>query len=257
MNAWKRIYVHGAPWLFALFLLLLWQLLSFFEVISPLFFPSPARTFSALWGQMVDGQLWDPLKATVLRMAYGWAAASLAGIAIGALVASSPIAKGLFGPLLEFMRPLPASAIIPVAILAFGLSNAMSTVVIAFGSIWPVLLASIHAFSSVEPRLYETAAVLRMTHTDRFFKISLPSALPDILAGAKVGLAIALILAVVTEMQASLPGIGYNILLAQRSFRTPELYAGVVVLGVVGFGASLLLQVLDKRLLKWRAATTP
>ena len=85
-----------------------------------------------------------------------------------------------------------------------------------------------------------------------FTKVALPSALPHILAGARVGLAVALILAVVTEMQASLPGLGRNILMAQRSFRTAELYAGVVMLGLVGMLASMGLQAAEKRLLRWK-----
>ena len=85
-------------------------------------------------------------------------------------------------------------------------------------------------------------------------KVALPGALPDILSGIRVSLAIALILAVVTEMQASLPGLGQNILLAQRSFRSPELYAGIVVLGIMGFLVNNGLLLAERRLLRWRAA---
>lgn len=245
---WDRL---GAL-LFILALLLCWQALSFFEVISPLFFPSPVRTLGELWQQWMDGRAWMPTLATVERMFYGWALASVLGVALGAAIAGSLLARQLLMPMLEFIRPMPASAIIPVAIIAFGLSNQMSTAVIAFGSIWPVLLAAIQGFSSVEPRLYEVAAVLRMNAWARFCKVSLPGALPDILAGARVGLAVALILAVVTEMQASLPGLGQSILMAQRAFRTPELYAGVVMLGVVGFLASAVLQWIENKVLGWR-----
>lgn len=237
---------------FAVFLLLLWQVLSTTNVISPIFFPSPVRTLNALWNQIAEGQLWGPLGSTVSRMAWGWLAASIAGIVLGAMIAGAPVARAMLEPILDFMRPLPASAIIPVAILAFGLSATMSTAVIAFGSIWPVLLASVQGFSAVNARLVEVSATLEMSRRDRFFKISLPSALPDILAGAKVGLAIALILAVVTEMQASLPGLGQNILMAQRSFKTPDLYAGVLMLGAIGFATSMGLQWLERKLLKWR-----
>lgn len=238
---------------FAVFLLAVWQALAVLEVISPLFFPSPLRTMSELWSQIASGRIWAPFSATVVRMVYGWLMASLLGIVLGALIAGSRLGKLLLTPMLEFIRPMPASAIIPVAILAFGLSNTMSTAVIAFGSIWPVLLAAVQGFSTVEPRLYEMAAAMRMSAWDRFCKVSLPGAMPDILAGAKVGLAVALILAVVTEMQASLPGLGQSILMAQRSFRTPELYAGVVMLGMIGFGATLLLQWVERRILKWRS----
>lgn len=239
---------------FAVGVLLVWHALSTLKVISPLFFPTPLRTLGELWAQVTDGRLWPPLAATALRMAYGWLAASLLGIALGALIASSRLVRAMFQPLLEFLRPLPASAVIPVAVLAFGLSDRMSTAVIAFGSIWPVLLASVHGFGSVDARLQEVAQALRMPWPERFRKILLPSAMPDILAGARVGLAVALILAVVTEMQASLPGLGQNILMAQRSFRSPELYAGVLVLGLMGFAASALLQAIERHMLRWRQA---
>lgn len=238
---------------FAVFLLAVWQLLAMLEVISPLFFPSPSRSFAELWSQIVSGRIWEPFSQTVVRMFYGWLLASVLGVGLGALIAGSRISRQLFTPTLEFLRPMPASAIIPVAILAFGLTNKMSTAVIAFGSIWPVLLAAVQGFSSVEPRLLEVADAMRMNVWDRFRKVSLPSAMPDILAGARVGLAIALILAVVTEMQASLPGLGQSILMAQRSYRTPELYAGVVMLGVIGFGASMLLQWIERCILRWRS----
>jgi ABC-type nitrate/sulfonate/bicarbonate transport system permease component len=238
---------------FALGLLLLWQLASTLQLISPLFFPSPGRTLTALWAQAADGRLWPPLLATVRRMAYGWLAASLLGVVAGALIAGSRVTRELFRPLLEFLRPLPASAIIPVAILAFGLSDGMSTFVIAFGSVWPVLLAAVHGFSNVDERLQEVSRALGMGRLERLRKIDLPGALPDILAGARVGLAVALILAVVTEMQASLPGLGQGILMAQRSFRSAELYAGVLVLGALGFAASAALQWVEDRALRWRA----
>jgi ABC-type nitrate/sulfonate/bicarbonate transport system permease component len=150
------------------------------------------------------------------------------------------------------MRPLPASAVVPVAILFLGFSNAMTIAVIAFGAVWPVLLGSLHGFASIEPQLADVAAALRLQRLQAFLKIAVPNALPDILAGARVGLAISLILAVVTEIQASQPGLGQNILLAQRSFRSPELYAGVVTLGIMGLTINYAIVMLERRLLRWR-----
>lgn len=242
---------------FAAALLLLWQVLADRQFISPVFFPTPARTLAELYRQIAEGTLWAPLGATALRMFYGWVLASLLGVVIGAAIGSSRAARDFLEPLLEFMRPLPASAIIPAAILFLGLSNAMSISVIAFGAIWPVLLASVHGFSSVEPQLQEVSGALRLTRTQFIAKIATPSALPDILAGARVSLAISLILAVVTEMQASQPGLGQNILLAQRSFRSPELYAGVVTLGLMGFVANHALLKAEERLLHWRTPSEP
>ena len=238
--------------LFALGLLALWQVLADQRVISPVFFPSPSRTLGELWRQIVDGTIWAPLAATALRMFYGWGLASLLGVILGAVIGSSRTARDYLAPLLEFMRPLPASAVIPVAILLLGLSNEMAVSVIAFGAIWPVLLASVHGFASIEPQLLELAAALRLSRLQLLAKVSIPGAMPDILAGARVSLAIALILAVVTEMQASQPGLGHNILLAQRSLRSPELYAGVVVLGLMGFAINHALLAVEAQVLRWR-----
>jgi ABC-type nitrate/sulfonate/bicarbonate transport system permease component len=115
-----------------------------------------------------------------------------------------------------------------------------------------VLLASVHGFANVEPLLQELSASLRLSRAQFLAKVAIPSALPDILAGARVSLAIALILAVVTEMQASQPGLGQNILLAQRTYRSPELYAGVFTLGLLGFAINQALIVLERRMLRWR-----
>ena len=128
----------------------------------------------------------------------------------------------------------------------------MAITVIAFGAVWPVLLSSVHGFASIEPQLLEVSAALRLSRLELLLKVATPGALPDILAGARVSLAIALILAVVTEMQASQPGLGQNILLAQRSYRSPELYAGVVTLGMMGFVANHALLMVERRLLRWR-----
>jgi sulfonate transport system permease protein len=250
---WLRSSALGAA-LFAAALLLAWQVLADLKIISPVFFPSPSRTLGELWRQVSAGEIWHPLGATTLRMFYGWVLASLLGVAIGAVIGSSRAARDYLNPLLEFMRPLPASAIIPAAILFLGLSNEMATAVIAFGAIWPVLLASVHGFSTIEPQLIDVSAALRLTRMQLLAKVAVPGAMPDILAGARVSLAIALILAVVTEMQASQPGLGQNILLAQRSYRSPELYAGVVTLGILGFAINHGLMMLERRLLRWRPA---
>ena len=250
----KRLLEASGAVLFAAGVLLLWQLLAEREFISPVFFPSPSRTLGELWIQVAQGLIWAPLSATGYRMFCGWALASLAGVALGAAIGLSRAAREYLEPLLEFLRPLPASAMVPVAILFLGFSNAMTVAVIAFGAVWPVLLGSLHGFVSVEPQLADVVAALRLTRAQAFAKIAVPNALPDILAGARVGLAISLILAVVTEMQASQTGLGQNILLAQRSFRSPELYAGVVTLGIVGFAINHAIVVLERRLLRWRAA---
>lgn len=241
---------------FALLLLAAWQLLADAYLISPIFFPSPLRAFRVLQQRVADGSLWLPLAATSLRMTVGWLLASVIGTALGAAIGSSRLARNLLNPTLEFIRPLPASAIIPVAILFLGLSNKMSVAVIAFGAIWPVLLASVHGFSSVPLELTNVSDVLGFRRWDFLRKIAFPSALPDIVAGLRVSLAIALILTVVTEMQSSLPGLGWDIFSAQRFYRSADLYAGLIMLALLGFAANHLILLLEWRVLRWRDLRT-
>jgi sulfonate transport system permease protein len=185
-------------------------------------------------------------------MLLGWALACVLGIVIGAAIGSSAVARDVLEPTLEFLRPLPASAIIPVGILFLGLTNEMSVSVIAFGAIWPTLLSSVYGFGSLQARLREVSAALELGRLEFLRKIAFPAALPDILSGVRVSLATSLILAVVTEMQASLPGLGRDIFFAQRNFRSAELYAGLIMLGAIGFIVNHALLLAERRLLRWR-----
>jgi sulfonate transport system permease protein len=248
----QALFLNIGALLFAIGMLATWQVLSDLRVISPVFFPPPSRAVSELVSRFADGAALPSIQSTCLRMLFGWLCASLLGVVLGAAIGSSRVARDYLEPTLEFVRPLPASAIIPVAILFFGLTNQMSVAVIAFGAIWPVLLSSVYGFSSIQGRLQEVSAVLGLSRIDFLRKIAIPSATPDILSGVRVSLAISLILAVVTEMQASLPGIGRDIFMAQRSFRSADLYAGLILLGLIGFIINYALVAFERRALRWR-----
>ena len=233
-------------------LIAVWQIIAQLKLVSPVFLPSPERAASALMRGLSDGTLPPMIAGTLQHMVFGWLAASFAGVFLGALIGSSTVARAYIGPSLEFLRPLPASAIIPVAIALFGLSEPMAICVIAFGALWPMLLATAHGFATVEPRLIEVARVLKLSRLAFIFKIALPNALPDILAGLRLGLTVALILAVVCEILAGLDGLGNWVLLAARSFRSADLFAGVMLLGLIGYLSGLMLLMAEKRLLAWR-----
>ncbi len=230
----------------------LWQFAADSRWISPIFFPSPTRTWTALVNAMTQGEMPQQIMTSLTRMAIGWMLASFAGIVLGAAIGLSPQARAYLGPTLEFLRPLPASAIIPVAIALAGLSEGMVLSVICFGSLWPMLLSTMHGVMNVEPRLMEVAKALRMSRLAVLWKIALPNAMPDILSGLRLGLTIALILTIVCEMLTGRGGLGQAVLLAARSFRSADLFAGVVVLGLIGYVTSLLLTALERHVLRWR-----
>lgn len=234
--------------------ILLWKLVTDAKLVSPIFLPSPERTFAALVNGLSGGAMLSQALETVQRMLLGWLLASLVGVFLGALIGISKRARAYVAPTLELLRPLPASAMIPVAIALLGFSDNMVLVVIAFGALWPMLLATIHGFSAMEPRLYEVSAVLGLSRAAVIWKLALPSAMPMILASLRLGLTISLILAVVGEMLASREGLGQSLLLASRSFRSADLFAGIVILGGIGLTGSRLLSAIERRLLLWQGA---
>jgi len=228
-----------------------WGWVSASNLVSRAFLPSPERTWAALLRGLDCGTMRGDLLATVERMFLDWLLASAAGVVLGAAISISATARTLIEPTLEFLRPLPASALIPVGIAFFGLTQAMVLGVICFGTLWPMLLATVQGFGGVEPWLREVAQLLHLGRWDVTWKIALPNALPEILAGMHLGLTIALILSKVGEMLAGHQGLGLSVLLAARAFRAPELFAGVVMLGVIGLVNNALLTGLEHRLLRW------
>jgi ABC-type nitrate/sulfonate/bicarbonate transport system permease component len=233
----------------------LWQVVANLRLVSPVFLPGPDRAFAALLRGFATGALTARLAGTILHMIEGWLLASIAGVALGALIGSSRPMRVYVGPTLEFLRPLPASAVIPLAIAIFGFSPAMAVGVIAFGAIWPMLLSTVHGFAAVEPRLYEVARALQLPRWRVVWAIALPSALPDILAGLRLGLTVALILAVVCEMIAGLDGLGQWVLLAARMFHSADVFAGVILLGALGYAGALALNLAERHFLAWRGPT--
>lgn len=236
-----------------LFLLVaLWWLCSHFQWISKVFLPTPEATLASLVEGLVHGDLLDFTLSTTLRMALGWGLATLLGVVLGALIGSSAAVRVWIQPTLEFVRPMPASAMMPLAIAIFGLSGGMVLFVVAFGAMWPVLLATVHGFASMHVRLKEVSQALQLSRTAFVCKVGLPNALPDILAGMRLSLTVSLIVSVVGEMLASQSGLGQAILLAARSFRASELFAGVLLLGLIGFVSNAALAVVEKHFLKYQ-----
>lgn len=248
----KRLRAIGETLVVGALLIGAWHFIAKAALISPVFFPSPERTWTALVRGFASGELAPVFAATVARMIAGWVLASLIGIWIGSLIGISRGARAYLSPMLEVIRPLPASAVIPLAIAFLGLSESMVLAVIAFGALWPTMLATIHGFSTVEPRLYEVSRALGMSKTAVIFKIALPSALPDILSGLNVGMNVALIMTIVGEMLAGRDGIGQWILYSARLFQSANIFAGVILIGLLGYVSAKLLTAIETRVLRWQ-----
>jgi ABC-type nitrate/sulfonate/bicarbonate transport system permease component len=211
-------------------LVALWWAASHAGWVSRVFLPTPRPRSRACRGLWRGGELLGVHAGDRGRMLEGWLLASLLGVAARRGDRRLAAVRAWLQPTLEFIRPLPASALLPLAISIFGLNPGMVLFVVAFGAMWPVLLATVHGFAAVEPRLSEVARCLQLPRAAFVWKIGLPNALPDILAGMRLSMTISLIVAVVGEMIASQSGLGQAILLGGASFRASDLFAGIALL---------------------------
>ncbi|HMN70250.1 MAG TPA: ABC transporter permease [Rhodoblastus sp.] len=207
-----------------------------------------ANGFVRLW----HGDLFhSAIVPSVTRLAVGFSIAVvlgvIAGIALGYMRALDPWIR----PVLEYLRFIPAIAILPAALLLFGPTDTMRIFVIAFGSVFPVLLAAIDGARRVDPVLLDVTRVSALSLPERLARVILPAALPSIFAGLRIALSIALVMMVLSELIAADDGLGFYILRNQRLFQTANVYAGVLTIGVIGLGLTLALLATERRVLAW------
>jgi len=213
--------------------------------------PEPAE----LWTTGVDTWAGERFGSDVLpslaRFLIGTAAAIVLGVAFGLLIGSVRWVRQLTEPLLEFFRAIPPPVLVPVLMLIVGVNDQMKILVIVSGAIWPVLLNTIEGVRAVDPVLKATARTYGLTGVTRLRRVVLPSASPQIAAGVRQCLSIGLILMVISEMFASSSGLGFTIVVFQRSFAIPQMWSGIVILGLIGFAMSLLFAACERRALRW------
>lgn len=152
---------------------------------------------------------------------------------------------------MEFFRAIPPPVLVPVLMLLVGVDNGMKITVIIFGAIWPVLLNTIEGVRAIDPVASETAKSYGISGLNRVRYLVLPSAGPQMMAGIRQCLSIGLILMVISEMFASSSGLGFTIVQFQRSFAVPEMWSGIVVLGLIGVAVSFIFQAIERVVLRW------
>jgi ABC-type nitrate/sulfonate/bicarbonate transport system permease component len=190
------------------------------------------------------------------RMFAGYAIGAAIGIVVGLLVGTIPALRRTIDPVAQALRVLPAAAVIPVGILLFGIGDAMKVFVIAFGSLFPILVNSADGAASADPVRLDVARTFGLSRAQILARVVLPSALPHVFAGMRVALALAFIMIIISEMVGGTNGLGYTILSSQRAFAIPETYAGIVLLGILGFVLNAGFGVLERRLIGWHFAET-
>lgn len=189
------------------------------------------------------------------RMLSGYGIALTTGVALGTLLGLSRTLSTALEPVLQFLRALPPPALIPISLLVFGAGDSAKVFLIALGALWPVLLNTVDGVRGVDETAWDMARCYRIPAYARLYRLVLPAAMPRIFAGARTSLAIAIILMVVSELIGAENGVGYYVQLAQRSFDINAMWAGTILLGLLGFGFNALFVAVERRVLHWHIAT--
>jgi ABC-type nitrate/sulfonate/bicarbonate transport system permease component len=206
------------------------------------------KTFADTW---LFERVGSDVVPSLVRLALGYGIACAVAVAAGlALGLSRPLRRAT-DPIVQFLRSIPPPALLPFGILVLGVGTSMKVFIIAFVCLWPVLLNTIDGVAGVDPTLRETAAVYDIAPSDRLWRVTLPAAAPQIFAGMRTSLSLALILMVISEMVASTNGIGYFVLQSQRSFAIPEMWSGILLLGILGYVLNVIFLLVERRVLRW------
>jgi ABC-type nitrate/sulfonate/bicarbonate transport system permease component len=206
------------------------------------------KTFPDVW---TGERMRTDVLPSVLRLVAGYATAAIVGVALGTVIGSYRRVRAVCEPVLEFLRAVPPPVLVPVIMLFAGIGDTMKIVVIASGCVWPVLLNTVEGVRAVDAVMAETARSYGITGSARLRHVVLRSASPQIFAGLRQALSIGIILMVISEMFAAGDGIGFTVVQFQRSFAIPDMWTGILVLGLLGFVLSVLFQVVERRVLGW------
>lgn len=238
---------------FAVFLAVL-EILPRSGIVNPDYLPPTSEIAVALGQQLLAAGFWMALGHTLYGWLLGLAIALAASCVLGTIIGSVPMLRELTHSTIEFLRPIPSVALIPLVTLMYGTSMRSTLVLVVYSTIWPLLVQIIHGIQDVDPVAKDTARSYRFSPLRRTATVIWPSALPSAMTGFRLAAAIALILEVSGELIIGSPGIGQRIGVTQSSGAVPAMYALIVVTGILGVVMNVLTRRLETRLLHWHVA---
>lgn len=231
--------------------LLLWELGARGAPDLQLYLPPVTAVLSALARMLATGSIAAHLLVTLERFLAGYLIAAALGVGLGLVLGYFRFLHDLLGVVIEFLRPMPSVAIIPVAILLFGIGDSMIVAVTVYASVWSILINTVDGVRRIEGRLIDTGRTFGLNRWRILWQIVLPGASPYIVTGLRIALAIALILVTTAEMIAGGKGLGFFILDQERSMNSSNMYAGVLAIAALGFVLNRIFLVLEGRVMKW------
>ena len=250
MNERKKFNWPG--WLVFGVALLVWELGARVTPQLQLYFPPISQILAALVQAISSGSMAQHCAVTVGRFLQGFLLAAALAVTLGVVLGYFRFLHGLLGTVIELFRPMPSVAIIPVAILLLGIGDAMIVAVTVYASLWPVLINTIDGVRHIDGTLIDTGRTFGLGRARILWRIILPGASPYIVTGLRIGLSIALILVTTAEMIAGSKGLGFYILDEERGMNSANMYAGIVVVALLGYLLNWLFLMLEAKAMHWR-----
>jgi ABC-type nitrate/sulfonate/bicarbonate transport system permease component len=219
------------------------------------YLPPTSRIAGALADELGQASFWRALGDSLEGWAIGLAVAVAAGVGLGLLIGSVPALRAATASTIEFLRPIPSVALIPLAVLLFGTDLRSKLLLVVYASFWQVLVQVLSGTQDVDPVAMDTAHSYRLGRWARVRHVVWPTTLPYAVTGFRLAAAVALVLAITAELIIGSPGLGKEIAVAQTSGAVPAMYALVVVAGLLGVGVNLAARALERRVLAWHPST--
>ena len=232
-------------------MLAVWEFVAQADWINPLIVPPLSKILKIFFEMVFSGQIPLQILLSMKRAAAGYFLAAAVCIPLGLFMGLSQTVHRLFEVIVEMLRPVPPPVVIPVALLFFGLGDAMKIFVIFFSCAWPILLNTLDGVRNLDGVLLNTARTFGLSRRKIIWQVILPACAPQIATGLRVSLPIMLILVVISEMVGSADGIGYFVLDSQRRFKVAQMYAGMLALALLGYLLNQLFNFIYYLILPW------
>jgi len=233
-------------------LFLVWEICSRTELLDERFFPAPSAIFYHLFFVSPEEGIVTDIVYSVYRIFVGYFLGCTLGMLFGIGMGLSHALRMALYPLIIVSYPIPKIAILPLIMLIFGIGELSKIVVVAIGSFFLVLMNTLHGVDSLATIYHDVANVYKITKRNFILKIVLPGSLPSIFTGLKLAIGYSLVIVVAAEFSGADKGIGYLIWQSWETFSIKSMYAGIFVIGVLGFVFSYTLDILERKLVPWK-----
>lgn len=244
--------VAGLGLLLPVGVLITWQILGHYGMISEMLFPTPYTIVQSFITLASTGDLWVNLRISVLRALSGFLLGGGLGLLFGILVGLFRRSEKLLDPSLQMIRMIPSLAVVPLFILWFGIGEESKVLLIAKGAFFPIYINTFMGIRGTDNKLFEVARVLGFSKGKQILRLVLPAAVPHIMLGVRLSLGLSWLGLVVAELIASTSGIGYMMSDARQFADTPVVFVGIIVFAAAGLLSDTIVRHMERRLLRWR-----